>query len=147
NHVFMTGLRKYNFVRALNIDLSEFQPRFIGELFKLSMLTENIMHDCIFRLLKARDDESLLSLRVLITAVGSILDTENAKQRMDQYFAQMIKIAEDRKPRIKFALKDVIELRQVPSLEQTLTIMFLHLNLFSVNLMKLLLLPFTIAHD
>ncbi|GFR93186.1 eukaryotic translation initiation factor 4 gamma, 1 [Elysia marginata] len=96
--------------------------RFIGELFKLSMLTENIMHDCIFGLLKARDDESLLSLCQLITTVGSILDTDKAKQRMDQYFNQMVKIAEERKSRIKFTLKDAIELRQnnwVPRKEQT----------------------------
>merc|ERR550532_99682 len=31
--------------------------RFIGELYKLKMLTENIMHDCIFKLLKIRDDD------------------------------------------------------------------------------------------
>ena len=37
------------------------------------------MHDCIFRLLKARDDESLLSLCQLITTVGAILDTDKAK--------------------------------------------------------------------
>ena len=53
--------------------------RFIGELFKLGMLTENIMHDCIFRLLKARDDDSLLSLCNLVTTVGKHLDTEKAK--------------------------------------------------------------------
>ncbi|RUS91062.1 hypothetical protein EGW08_001190 [Elysia chlorotica] len=96
--------------------------RFIGELFKLNLLTENIMHDCIFRLLKARDDESLLSLCQLISTVGAILDTDKAKQRMDQYFAQMGKIAEERKSRIKFTLKDAIELRQnnwVPRKEQT----------------------------
>jgi len=85
--------------------------RFIGELFKLGMLTENIMHDCIFRLLKARDDDSLLSLCNLVTTVGKHLDTEKAKARMDQYFAQMTKIAEERKSRIKFTLKDVLELR------------------------------------
>ncbi|GFO07322.1 eukaryotic translation initiation factor 4 gamma 1 [Plakobranchus ocellatus] len=96
--------------------------RFIGELFKLSMVTENIMHDCIFRLLKARDDESLLSVCQLITTVGSILDTEKAKLRMDQYFATMVEFAEERKSRIKLTVKGVIELRQnnwVPRKEQT----------------------------
>ncbi|CAG5135958.1 unnamed protein product [Candidula unifasciata] len=85
--------------------------RFIGELFKLNMLTENIMHDCIYRLLKARDDDSLVSLCNLITTVGQALDTDKAKTRMDQYFAQMSKIAEERKSRIKFTLRDAIELR------------------------------------
>lgn len=32
---------------------------------------------------------------------------------MDQYFAQMAKIADERKSRIKFTLKDVIDLRSV----------------------------------
>ncbi|XP_055864635.1 eukaryotic translation initiation factor 4 gamma 3-like isoform X6 [Biomphalaria glabrata] len=96
--------------------------RFIGELFKLGMLTENIMHDCIYRLLKARDDDSLVSLCQLLTTVGSVLDTEKAKVRMDQYFNQMGKIAEERKSRIKFTLKDAIDLRNnnwVPRKEQT----------------------------
>ena len=85
--------------------------RFIGELFKVGMLTENIMHDCIFRLLQACDDDSLLSLCSLITTVGKALDVDKAKARMDDYFAQMSKIAEEKKSRIKFALKDVLELR------------------------------------
>ncbi|KAH9499433.1 Eukaryotic translation initiation factor 4 gamma [Bulinus truncatus] len=96
--------------------------RFIGELFKLGMLTENIMHDCIYRLLKARDDDSLVSLCQLLTTVGHVLDTEKAKTRMDQYFNQMAKIAEERKSRIKFTLKDAIDLRSnnwVPRKEQT----------------------------
>uniref|UniRef100_A0A0B7B9X8 MI domain-containing protein n=1 Tax=Arion vulgaris TaxID=1028688 RepID=A0A0B7B9X8_9EUPU len=95
--------------------------RFIGELFKLGMLTENIMHDCIYRLLKARDDDSLVSLCNLVATVGQVLDTDKAKTRMDQYYAQMAKIAEERKSRIKFTLKDAIDLRSnnwVPRKEQ-----------------------------
>jgi translation initiation factor 4G len=34
--------------------------RFIGELFKLSMLTEDIMFDCIERLLKQENDKENL---------------------------------------------------------------------------------------
>ena len=77
------------------------------------MLTENIMHDCIIRLLKAKDDDSLVSLCNLVTTVGKNLDTEKAKSRMDQYFTKMEAIAEERKSRIKFTLKDVLELRRV----------------------------------
>ncbi|BFZ23985.1 hypothetical protein BsWGS_27031 [Bradybaena similaris] len=96
--------------------------RFIGELYKLNMLTETIMHDCILRLLKARDDDSLVSLCNLITTVGQSLDSDKARTRMDQYFAQMAKIADERKSRIKFTLKDVIDLRSngwTPRKEQT----------------------------
>ncbi|BFZ23225.1 hypothetical protein BsWGS_26263 [Bradybaena similaris] len=96
--------------------------RFIGELFKLHMLTENIMHDCIYRLLKARDDDSLLSLCNLIATVGRDLDTERSRTKMDRYFAEMAKIADESKSRIKFTLKDVIDLRKnnwIPRKEQT----------------------------
>ena len=53
--------------------------RFIGELFKLRMLTENIMHDCIFKLLRAKDDESLECMSQLMNTVGKDLDHERAK--------------------------------------------------------------------
>ncbi|XP_059178298.1 eukaryotic translation initiation factor 4 gamma 1-like isoform X2 [Physella acuta] len=59
--------------------------RFIGELFKLGMLTENIMHDCIYRLLKACDDDSLVSLCILLTTVGQLLDTDKAKNNWIQH--------------------------------------------------------------
>ena len=79
----------------------------------MGILTDNIMHDCIIQLLEAKDDDSLVSLSKLVTTVGKNLDTEKSKSRMDQYFTKMDAIAEERKPRIKFVLKDVIELRRV----------------------------------
>ena len=53
--------------------------RFIGELYKLRMLTENIMHDCIFKLLRAKDDDSIECMTQLMTTVGKDLDHERAK--------------------------------------------------------------------
>lgn len=53
--------------------------RFIGELFKLKMLTENIMHDCVFKLLRTKDPENLECLCRLLTTIGKELDTEKAK--------------------------------------------------------------------
>ncbi|XP_072522649.1 eukaryotic translation initiation factor 4 gamma 3 isoform X2 [Salminus brasiliensis] len=87
--------------------------KFIGELFKLRMLTEPIMHDCVVKLLKNHDDESLECLCRLLTTIGKDLDFEKAKPRMDQYFNQMEKIVKERKTssRIRFMLQDVIELR------------------------------------
>ena len=52
---------------------------FIGELFKVNMLTEKNMHDCIFRLLKANNSDSLLLLCILISTVGSYLDKDEVK--------------------------------------------------------------------
>ncbi|KAM9318383.1 eukaryotic translation initiation factor 4 gamma 1-like isoform 3-T4 [Pholidichthys leucotaenia] len=88
--------------------------KFIGELFKLKMLTEVIMHDCIVKLLKNHDEESLECLCRLLSTIGKDLDFEKAKPRMDQYFNQMEKIIKERKTtaRIRFMLQDVLDLRQ-----------------------------------
>ncbi|XP_065132120.1 eukaryotic translation initiation factor 4 gamma 1a [Paramisgurnus dabryanus] len=88
--------------------------KFIGELFKLKMLTEPIMHDCIVKLLKNHDEESLECLCRLLSTIGKDLDFEKAKPRMDQYFHQMEKIIKEKKTssRIRFMLQDVIDLRR-----------------------------------
>ncbi|XP_037381101.1 eukaryotic translation initiation factor 4 gamma 1 isoform X1 [Talpa occidentalis] len=88
--------------------------KFIGELFKLKMLTEAIMHDCVVKLLKNHDEESLECLCRLLTTIGKDLDFEKAKPRMDQYFQQMEKIIKEKKTssRIRFMLQDVLDLRR-----------------------------------
>ncbi|XP_011380612.1 eukaryotic translation initiation factor 4 gamma 1 isoform X2 [Pteropus vampyrus] len=88
--------------------------KFIGELFKLKMLTEAIMHDCVVKLLKNHDEESLECLCRLLTTIGKDLDFEKAKPRMDQYFNQMEKIIKEKKTssRIRFMLQDVLDLRR-----------------------------------
>ncbi|XP_041849938.1 eukaryotic translation initiation factor 4 gamma 1-like [Melanotaenia boesemani] len=88
--------------------------KFIGELFKLKMLTEVIMHDCIVKLLKNHDEESLECLCRLLSTIGKDLDFEKAKPRMDQYFNQVEKIIKERKTtsRIRFMLQDVLDLRR-----------------------------------
>ena len=54
--------------------------RFIGELFKLKMLSETILHECITRLLKSSsDEESLECFARLITTTGKELDKQEAK--------------------------------------------------------------------
>uniref|UniRef100_A0A8C7HSH2 Eukaryotic translation initiation factor 4 gamma 1 n=1 Tax=Oncorhynchus kisutch TaxID=8019 RepID=A0A8C7HSH2_ONCKI len=88
--------------------------KFIGELFKLKMLTEAIMHDCIVKLLKNHDEESLECLCRLLSTIGKDLDFEKAKPRMDQYFVQIDKIIKEKKTssRIRFMLQDVLDLRR-----------------------------------
>lgn len=56
--------------------------KFIGELFKLKMLTEPIMHDCVVKLLKNHDEESLECLCRLLSTIGKDLDFEKAKVSM-----------------------------------------------------------------
>ena len=54
--------------------------RFIGELFKLRMLTEHIMHDCLKKLLNSNDDEDNIEcLCHLLMTVGQDLDQKQAK--------------------------------------------------------------------
>jgi hypothetical protein len=63
----------------INITLVMMFCRFIGELFKLKMLTPLIMHDCVFKLLSSKDEESLECLCKLLRTIGKELDTEKAK--------------------------------------------------------------------
>ncbi|KAG8949387.1 hypothetical protein FRC04_008622 [Tulasnella sp. 424] len=90
--------------------------RFIGELFKLQMLTERIMHECIKKLLSKIDnpeEEEIESLCKLLTTVGQALDTPKAKGHMDIYFGRMQMLADNPNvaSRIRYMLLDVIELR------------------------------------
>ena len=56
--------------------------RFIGDLFKLQMLSEAIWHECITPLLKSTsDEESLECFARLITTTGKVLDKEAARVR------------------------------------------------------------------
>ncbi|XP_016114207.1 eukaryotic translation initiation factor 4 gamma 1-like [Sinocyclocheilus grahami] len=90
--------------------------KFTGELFKLKMLTEFIMHDCIVKLLKNHDNEKNLEcLCCLLSTIWKHLDLEKTKPRMDQYVNQMEKIIKERKTssRIRFMLQDVLDLRRL----------------------------------
>ncbi|TRM69078.1 armadillo-type protein [Schizophyllum amplum] len=91
--------------------------RFIGELFKLQMLTERIMHQCVQKLLgnvENPEEEEIESLAKLLTTVGELLDTPRAHAHMDVYFARMKELT--KKPsvnsRMQFMLQDLVELRE-----------------------------------
>ncbi|KZV84795.1 hypothetical protein EXIGLDRAFT_776164 [Exidia glandulosa HHB12029] len=90
--------------------------RFIGELFKLQMLTERIMHECIKTLLSNvanPGEEEIESICKLLTTVGQLLDTSKARSDMDIYFKRMCDLSESPNidSRMKYMLLDVIELR------------------------------------
>ncbi|KAG0357060.1 hypothetical protein BG005_003980 [Podila minutissima] len=89
---------------------------FIGELFKLQMLTEKIMHECVKKLLanvKDPEEEETEGLCKLMTTVGLQLDRPEAKAHMDVYFARMTELTKNLKlaSRIRFMVQDVIDLR------------------------------------
>ena len=75
--------------------------RFIGELFKLSMLTARIMHMCVKKLVDFEgmpDEAEVESLTSLLRTIGQSLDSdEKAHQAMDAYYVRidmMVKIPE-----------------------------------------------------
>ncbi|KAJ7258700.1 hypothetical protein C8J57DRAFT_1644698 [Mycena rebaudengoi] len=90
--------------------------KFIGELFKLQMLTERIMHECVKKLLgnvENPEEEEIESLCKLISTVGLLLDTPKARAHMDVYFSRMKELTKSNNvsSRMQFVLQDVIELR------------------------------------
>ena len=56
--------------------------RFIGELFKLKMLTESIMHDCLLKLLRSSDEDNLECLCRLLSTIGKDIDVERARVKI-----------------------------------------------------------------
>ncbi|KAJ2063120.1 hypothetical protein GGI17_001967 [Coemansia sp. S146] len=91
--------------------------RFICELFLLDILTVRIMHECVKRLLsnvETPEEEETESLAKLLTTVGKKLDKPEAKNYMDAYFVriQAMSVNKHLTSRIRFMLKDVIELRK-----------------------------------
>lgn len=92
--------------------------RFVGELFKLNMLNERIMHECVRKLLaevETPEEEEVESLVKLLTTVGATLDShERGAQRMDVYFErlELLTKADTLTSRIKFMVMDVMDLRK-----------------------------------
>lgn len=93
--------------------------QFIGELYKLGMLTERIMHECVRKLLDFNgipDEAEIESLSKLLRTIGGNLDaTEKGRPMMDAYFGRIQTIVDmpDLPSRLKFMLMDVVDLRRV----------------------------------
>jgi translation initiation factor 4G len=92
--------------------------QFLGELYKLSILTERIMHECVMKLIDQTgipDEAEIESLTKLLKTIGSNLDsTEKGKPMMDVYFVriQMIIDTPDLPSRLRFMLMDIVDLRK-----------------------------------
>ncbi|RGB43845.1 armadillo-type protein [Rhizophagus diaphanus] len=99
---------------------------FIGELFKLKIITKRIIYECIEKFLELPEEVEMESLCRLMNIVGKQLDhhiepnnhdqnTESNKrdQKMESYFEQMeeLSTSPNLSIRIKFLLMNVIDLR------------------------------------
>ncbi|KAJ8344752.1 hypothetical protein SKAU_G00289450 [Synaphobranchus kaupii] len=87
--------------------------RFIGELFKLRMVKESVMHNCINKLLITQSDVALESLCCLLSIIGKILDCDE-QHLMGEYVHQMEEILNRRKvsSQVSFLLQDIVDLRK-----------------------------------
>ncbi|KAK9410003.1 eukaryotic translation initiation factor 4 gamma 2 [Crotalus adamanteus] len=95
--------------------------KFIGELGKLDLIHESILHKCIKTLLEKKKrvqlkdmGEDLECLCQIMRTVGPRLDHAKAKSLMDQYFARMrsLMMCKELPARIRFLLQDTVELRE-----------------------------------
>ncbi|RPB23723.1 ARM repeat-containing protein [Terfezia boudieri ATCC MYA-4762] len=91
--------------------------QFIGELFKLGMVTERIMHECFKKLFDYEDvpEEAVVeSLCMLLRTIGASLDaTGKGRPAMDAYFVRIQTMIDhpELQSRLKFMLMDVVSVR------------------------------------
>ena len=94
--------------------------KLIGELGKLDLVSEAILHKCLKTLLKRGTNENLSErcedlecLTKIMQTVGKKLDQGQGKNLMDQYLERIKKIQTQRDLplRIRFILEDIVELR------------------------------------
>ncbi len=92
--------------------------QFIGELYKLGMLTLRIMHECVLKLLDFEglpDEAAIESLVKLLRTVGSTMESAEAGPKMiNMYFERIEKVMNmDGLPsRLRFMLLDTIDMRK-----------------------------------
>ncbi|KAF2828561.1 hypothetical protein CC86DRAFT_194930 [Ophiobolus disseminans] len=92
--------------------------QFIGELYKLGMLTLRIMHECVLKLLDFEglpDESAIESLVKLLRTVGATMEAAEAGPKMiNMYFERIEKVMNmDGLPsRLRFMLLDTIDMRK-----------------------------------
>uniref|UniRef100_A0A3B3Z130 Eukaryotic translation initiation factor 4 gamma 2 n=1 Tax=Poecilia mexicana TaxID=48701 RepID=A0A3B3Z130_9TELE len=95
--------------------------KFIGELGKLNLIHESILHRCIKTLLEKKKrvqlkdmGEDLECLCQIMKTVGPKIDHAKAKSLIDQYFGRMQSLMnnKDLSARIRFLLQNMVELRE-----------------------------------
>jgi hypothetical protein len=98
--------------------------RFIGELFKLQMLTEHIMHECIKKCLANVEnpgEDEIESLAILLTTVGGLLDTRKARGHLDVYFSRMQEWTKNKNVNVRMVFMLQVRANVTLCLQQILT--------------------------
>ncbi|KAJ7926985.1 armadillo-type protein [Mycena leptocephala] len=90
--------------------------RFLTEIFKVQMLTERIMHECIKKALQTLEyplEDDMEAVYILLHFAGSLLDSLKARPHMDVYFSRLRELTLDGKipNRIRFMFQDLCDLR------------------------------------
>jgi translation initiation factor 4G len=89
--------------------------KFIGELYKVGNITENVIHSCIQRLIQTpSDEEAIESLCRLLTTIGKGLENHKNIGIMNSYFQALDSIIKQNKisNRIRFMVQDLCDLRK-----------------------------------
>lgn len=93
--------------------------QFIGQLYKLRMLTLRIMHECVLRLLNFEgdpDEAAVENLTTLLRTVGATMnEEEQGRQMLQLYFQRMDEVllkSEVLGSRPKFMIMDLMDLRR-----------------------------------
>nr|CAH0102792.1 unnamed protein product [Daphnia galeata] len=89
---------------------------FIGELFRVGTISEEVIHRCIRRLITNPGEQEMEKLCVLMTTIGKDLDSssnQNSSDVMNSHFRTLESMAVDLKlsNRIRFMITDLTELR------------------------------------
>ena len=88
---------------------------FIGELYKWRVLTDEIMHRCITKLLKDKCDDSYECLCMLMTNIGQKLETSecNRGKDFDQMLDNFSRLASDKslQPSTRSMFQDLVDMR------------------------------------
>ena len=93
--------------------------QFIGQLYKLKMLTLRIMHECVQKLLNFEgdpDEAAVENLTTLLKSVGATMEEdENGPRFLNAYFERIddVLLKSDKLPsRARFMIMDLLDLRK-----------------------------------
>merc|ERR1711967_90533 len=95
--------------------------KFVGQLFRVSLLRESITHHCVQELFGGTDDldeEKLQRLCTLLTTIGRQLEEASTGKKkyataMKRYIKELKALADDMRlsSRIRFMIRDLLEMR------------------------------------